>query len=58
MSAINTSIRSIRGPLQAVTRRQYSPSGASGTGSLKLAVGHSNKKFAIATGVSFAAGVE
>ncbi|KAF9980363.1 hypothetical protein BGZ65_005190 [Modicella reniformis] len=54
MSAINTSNRSnrsIRAPLQAMARRQYSSS----SGSITLPVGHSNKKLA---GVSFAAGVD
>lgn len=63
MSAINTSMRSIRAPLQAMARRQFSStttgtSGGAATGSIPLTVGHSNKKLAIASAVSFAVGID
>ncbi|KAK3824715.1 MAG: hypothetical protein J3Q66DRAFT_395782 [Benniella sp.] len=55
MSAINASIRSIRAPLQAIARRQYSSATSSVTNA--AVVGHSNQRLAIVAGVSFADGV-
>ncbi|KAG0308422.1 hypothetical protein BGZ98_008042 [Dissophora globulifera] len=59
MSAIATaaaSIRSVRGPLQAVARRHYSS--AIPTPQITAASGHSTQKLAIASGAAFVAGVD
>ncbi|KAG0222757.1 hypothetical protein B0O80DRAFT_500096 [Mortierella sp. GBAus27b] len=63
MSAINTAARSVRAPLQAIARRQYSSTvanAAAGSTSTSAAasVGHSNQRLAVAAGVSFVAGVD
>ncbi|KAK3824708.1 MAG: hypothetical protein J3Q66DRAFT_395775 [Benniella sp.] len=56
MSAINAYIRSVRAPLQAIARRQYSSATPSATNA--AVVGHSNQRLAIVAGVSFAVGVD
>ncbi|KAG0364097.1 hypothetical protein BGZ54_007850 [Gamsiella multidivaricata] len=63
MTAITSSLRSIRAPAQALARRQYSSavlSAAPTPASAKSAVttGHSNQRIAIASGLSFAIGVD
>ncbi|KAF8918774.1 hypothetical protein EDD21DRAFT_449310 [Dissophora ornata] len=61
MSAIATSLQSMRAPLQAAARRQYSSSvsaaGAAGS-SGPAVVGYSTRTVTVATGVSFVAGVD
>lgn len=62
-SAMNTasvSIRSIRAPVQAMVRRQYSSSAASATSTAAnvTTVGHSTRVLAIASGVSAVVGAD
>ncbi|KAG0196870.1 hypothetical protein BGX28_009676 [Mortierella sp. GBA30] len=58
---LSASMRSIRAPLWAIIRRQYSatiPASYSKTAAASQVVGHSNKKLAIVSGVSAAVGVD
>lgn len=55
MNAIATSARVVRAPLQAAARRQYSATASSGAAP---AVGHSNQRLAIASGVSAVVGAD
>lgn len=60
MNAASVSIRSIRAPVQAIIRRQYSASAASATSAAAntTVVGHSSQKLAIASGVSAVVGAD
>ncbi|KAF9957112.1 hypothetical protein BGZ72_002159 [Mortierella alpina] len=60
MNAASVSIRSIRAPVQAIARRQYSASAASAasTASTTTVIGHSNRKLAVASGVSAVVGAD
>ncbi|KAF9916376.1 hypothetical protein BX616_003927 [Lobosporangium transversale] len=49
---VASSLRSVRAPLQALVRRQYSSAAGTAT------IGHSTKKLAIASGVSAAVGAD
>ncbi|KAF9988845.1 hypothetical protein BGZ75_008361 [Mortierella antarctica] len=55
MNAFATSTRLVRAPLQAAARRQYSAAASSGA---TPAVGHSNQRLAIASGVSAVVGAD
>ncbi|KAF8983833.1 hypothetical protein BGZ46_009401 [Entomortierella lignicola] len=61
MTAITSSVRLIRAPLQAAARRHYSAapsaSNASAPGSTQV-VGHSNQRLALASAVSAAVGID
>ncbi|KAF9584691.1 hypothetical protein BGW38_005550 [Lunasporangiospora selenospora] len=51
-------VRSIRAPIQAAARRQYTSSASSSQGASAPVVGHSSKRVAVVAGVSAIAGVD
>ncbi|KAF9967429.1 hypothetical protein BGZ70_009574 [Mortierella alpina] len=60
MTTASVAIRSIRAPVQAIIRRQYSASAASASSTATSATisGHSTHKLAIASGVSTVVGAD
>ncbi|KAF9342405.1 hypothetical protein BGX26_007605, partial [Mortierella sp. AD094] len=57
---MTSSMRSIRAPLRALSQRQYTSAASSSTSATQpaAAVGHSNQKLAIVSGVSAMVGVD